>query len=67
MTDAREYADGEGTFGERKDLPEVPCRKCGRTGCIVVRTWESDCGGYEDRRYECQSCGWYWWIDGPDA
>lgn len=46
---------------------EVPCHKCGVAGQIEFREWESSCGGYEDLRYRCNSCGEHWWVEGADA
>lgn len=45
----------------------VPCRRCGQTGGIEYREWESSCGGYEDYKYRCKKCDSSWWIEGADA
>lgn len=44
------------------------CPKCGNK-TVVVRTWESSCGGYEDCKYNCTSpgCNWEHWVDGIDS
>ena len=42
------------------------CRKC-KALTVRCRCWESSCGGYEDYQYKCTSCGYSWWIDGPDS
>jgi DNA-directed RNA polymerase subunit RPC12/RpoP len=41
------------------------CRHC--DGAVMMRVWESDCGGYEDHQYRCEACGVRWWVEGPDA
>lgn len=42
------------------------CRECGSNN-IKYRKWESDCGGYEDYCYKCESCGLIWWVEGIDS
>lgn len=44
----------------------IACRKCGKQ-TVVLQSWESDCGGYEDDKFSCKSCGHVWWVEGPDA
>jgi len=41
------------------------CPKCG--GVVLVRNWESSCGGYEDEKHTCTVCGHSWWLDGIDS
>jgi RecJ-like exonuclease len=60
-------SESEGTFDKDWQATTLPCRGCGKEGHVYVRTWESDCGGYEDDKYQCRACGKVWWIDGPDA
>jgi len=55
--------DGEFTTTTEK-LYECP--KCSNLS-LSKRIWESSCGGYEDVKYECSSCGYYYWIDGIDS
>lgn len=57
--------DSEGTFSAETST-RISCRKC-RAYAVFYSTWESNCGGYEDDKYECKACGFYWWVDGPDA
>lgn len=45
----------------------VPCRHCGIVGWVYYRNWESNCGGYDDAKFECGACGEVWWVEGPDA
>lgn len=61
----REMKESEGVFDAAKPV-DVACRKCGRTGAVTVRTWESSDGAYEDEKYTCE-CGHYWWVEGADA
>jgi hypothetical protein len=51
--------------GERFHSSErcVHC-KC-RT--LYFQHWESDCGGYNDVRYECKTCGDVYWVEGSDS
>jgi DNA-directed RNA polymerase subunit M/transcription elongation factor TFIIS len=42
------------------------CPKCEHRGA-TVEVWDSNCGGYEDEKLTCDSCGYVWWVDGPDA
>lgn len=41
------------------------CRKC-RKKTVRYREWESPDEAHEDYQYKCQSCGYTWWVDGPD-
>lgn len=61
-------AESDGTFlRDDASCPGVACRKCGETGGVKFKPWESSCGGYEDYKYTCTKCGHYWWIEGSDA
>lgn len=42
------------------------CRGCGKEEA-TCQLWESSCGGYEDYKYTCGSCGHVWWVDGIDS
>lgn len=63
-------SDHDGDFGDAK-----PCdRRCPRKkdgavcgGAMTVQVWESHCGGYEDHRFTCTSCGKVVWVDGIDS
>lgn len=57
-------ADSDGDFGEA--LEGGTCRKC-ESAEVVMRTWESSCGGWEDYHYRCLACGYSWWVDGIDS
>lgn len=42
------------------------CRKCAAME-ILHETWKSSCGGYVDEHYKCPTCGYSWWVEGPDS
>ena len=65
MTHTRQLAEHEGKFNAPQPS-DRSCPKCGEKK-VTVRIWDSDCGGYEDEKYECGACSHYWWVDGPDA
>jgi hypothetical protein len=59
--------DSDGTFkDEWKKVPQCLCPKCGSQN-VYCRTWESDCGGFEDDNFKCANCGHVWWVEGADA
>lgn len=58
--------DSAGEFGDKKVIHGLACPRCKRQ-TITSRTWESNCGGYEDEKFECFSCGYFWWEEGPDS
>lgn len=60
-------SETEGEFTGDEQCPDTKCRKCGQTGGVTCKPWESSCGGYTDYKYTCATCGGVWWIDGPDA
>lgn len=65
--DTKPMSESEGDFkGGFRKVPGLKCRKC-NTEAVFSRTWESDCGGYEDEKYQCRACGHVWWVEGPDA
>lgn len=67
MTHTGPMRDSDGTFSASwTAVSEQPCPKCGETK-VKYRVWESSCGGYEDHKFKCGSCGHTWWVDGPDA
>ena len=41
------------------------CHRC-KKRTVVCREWESSDGAHTDHQYKCKSCGYMWWIDGPD-
>ena len=58
--------DSDGTFAAPEDVPDVACRGCDAP-TVIVRLWESRCGGYEDHQFTCRTCGHVWWVDGIDS
>jgi len=64
VVEARTYAEYEGKFDDEKPV-DRKCPKCSKP--MTVKTWESSCGGYEDEKYTCTVCGYYYWVDGPDS
>ena len=48
---------------ERQRCPKVNCF----TPDIYWREHESSDGGYVDTELKCRSCGYSWWVDGPDS
>ena len=44
----------------------IVCRKC-KEPRVTESKWESSCGGYEDYKYTCAACGFYWWEEGIDS
>ena len=56
--------DSEGRF-DKWAATTRGCPKC--DGLVLFRRWESNCGGYVDHQYQCQICGHFWWVDGPDS
>lgn len=65
MTHTRQLAEHEGDLGEA-NRSDHACPKC-RAMAVTYRVWESSCGGYEDYKYTCGSCGHGWWVDGIDS
>ncbi len=58
--------ESAGTFGPvAAQLHDCP--HCKALKCVKLRLWESNCGGWEDERYECTTCGKVWWNEGADA
>lgn len=57
-------ADSDGEFNEWVET-DRKCPKCG--GNCKCREWHSFFGGYVDHQYQCQKCGFIWWIDGSDS
>jgi hypothetical protein len=55
----------DGTFGKPVNADRL-CRKCGSDN-VSMCCWESNCGGYEDYKYNCAMCGHVWWVEGPDS
>lgn len=56
----------QGIFTSDKKKSELKCLSCSSDD-VWYRIWESECGGYEDYKYECSSCGKVWWVEGSDA
>lgn len=54
-----------GEFTGKAKPSKKPCPKC--NGALHYITWESSCGGYEDYQYECDDCGYTFWVEGPDS
>lgn len=57
----------QGTYQTPWQPEPEPCRKCGATGQLSSREWESSCGGYTDYYFRCAACNSSWWVEGPDA
>jgi len=62
----KEMKDSEGVFSDFK-WSSCACRYCKHEGGVRYRIWESNCGGYEDLKYECMLCGGMWWVEGSDS
>ncbi len=58
-------AESSGTFQGDWQPVERTCR-CGSKE-VQMRVWHSDCGGYEDLKFRCLSCGKVWWVEGSDS
>lgn len=65
MTHTRKLNESEGEFTETVHTLQK-CRSC-KGQNVTCRTWESSDGAYEDYRYDCADCGFFWWIDGIDS
>jgi hypothetical protein len=58
--------ESAGTF--RAPEPTLyDCPNCGGRKCVMVKVWDSKCGGYEDEKCECTLCSRVWWNEGGDA
>ena len=57
--------ESEGEFAKEQQA-SIPCRKC-KSIYVMVKSWDSSCGGYTDYKYRCLDCEHTWWIDGADA
>ena len=55
-----------GRFVSDPKPSRMSCHKCGKKE-VKYEEWESSCGGYEDYHYQCDACGYSWWVEGPDA
>lgn len=50
------------------DEPSYTCPKdTGGNHEVQSRCVESSCGGYDDYKFKCKTCGEVWWQEGPDA
>jgi transposase-like protein len=58
-------SDSDGSFSGWEKTKRN-CPRCEKQE-VFYRVWESDCGGFEDEKYKCKACGYYWWVDGPDS
>lgn len=65
MTHSAPMPDSAGTFAGEKPCDDA-CRKC-KAKQVVYSKWESSCGGYEDYKYRCNTCGHVWWEEGIDS
>jgi DNA-directed RNA polymerase subunit M/transcription elongation factor TFIIS len=61
-------------FDEPFKWPSVIPREeqhCPRSSCKNPDIWwrehESSDGAYEDTELRCRTCGYRWWVDGPDS
>jgi len=51
----------------KNEDPEFKCLMCRSNDKLTYRKWESSDGGHEDTYYECEECGYSWWVDGIDS
>lgn len=58
--------DSAGEFQKGTHVDGLKCKTCD-TETMVVEPWESNCGGYEDYKYTCTTCGRGFWVDGVDS
>lgn len=58
-------AEHDGKTGAPEASGDV-CVKCNSTN-VISQMWESSCGGYDDVKLTCKSCGHVRWIDGIDS
>ena len=59
-------AESDGEFIQESQKPVRKCPKCKKIA-VYSKDWESSCGAYEDTKYTCSECGYYWWVDGIDS
>jgi hypothetical protein len=52
---------------EIQDNPKYVIAAGGAVRKHKAELWESDCGGYEDHKFTCLTCGHVHWVDGPDS
>lgn len=57
----------DGKFVEPWQATEIACPRCKTEKSILKRSWESHCGGYDDTKYKCETCGHIWWAESIDA
>jgi len=57
-------SDLDGKFGAPRSC-DNKCPKCNSP--MTMSIWTSDCGGFEDEKYDCNNCGHYFWFEGPDS
>lgn len=55
----------EGKYTSDWKKSEYVC-SCGKSD-VWRRSWESNCGGFDDTEYECRGCGLSWWVESSDA
>lgn len=67
MTHFAPMKETEGKFGEEMVSSRM-CPACEKHH-VIVRMWQSNCGGFEDLQFRCTTdgCGKVWWVDGSDA
>ena len=65
MTHTKEMSELEGSFSKEKPVSRH-CPKCNGTK-VTMKVWESSDGAYEDEKFTCGDCDYYWWVDGPDS
>lgn len=66
MTHFGPMHDSAGTFTPEGSAHRH-CQCCKAVTLHTCDAWHSDCGGYEDYRYQCTTCKAVHWVDGPDS
>lgn len=53
-------------YGDWQKCSDRTCPRCSLKD-IQYRSWESYDEAYTDYNFQCQTCGYQWWIDGIDS
>ncbi len=61
MTKYRPRKPEEGDFGPVVNA-NTTCGRC-RSAIVVKKRWVSKEGDFIDERFECHSCGYFWWVE----
>jgi hypothetical protein len=63
-----DVSDGNFTDDWKPTASENPAFRCTcGSNNVWYRCWESSCGGFEDVKYECRTCGRVWWVESADG